>query len=260
MPTEKWRSALNSAATCEVFWRSADGEGHAIAATPLLWQDQPTLAFTYADATTARSIAGAQTVAISVSDPRLSAEAWQPLTIVGRPQLTEDTSGDHFGGSLLVQELRKYPPSRALAESPALRREHWWYVLRLLVTVQPTGFTQPAPRRGGVDAVLASFGDDLHITTVTMLDSDGDAIAVQAIDDRRLPDAGQAVLLQHDFSHPDRERATRLVVHGHFDGDTFKVTSRTGGIRLPRPLSSLARARRRFQLSRECRKALSSVS
>lgn len=259
MVTDTWPKLIDAAAVCEVFWRTPDGSPHTIAATPLLWRDKPSLCFTYAHAATARSIATADSVAIVLSDPRLSGGAWAPITITGRPHLTEDTSGDVFAGSLLLQELRKYPPSRALADSPLLRREHWWYVLRLVVTVEPTHFAQPAPRRDGTGAVMATFGHGVQVATVTAPPETSRITPLMSLSRQPLPAPGPAIVLQHDFSVPDRELNSSLITTGDWDGELLTVTARRGAAHLPSPPSLLARMRSQYRLSRDCRKALADI-
>ncbi|MFD0559890.1 hypothetical protein FB566_0542 [Stackebrandtia endophytica] len=259
MVTDTWPKLIDAAAVCEVLWRTPDGSPHAIAATPLLWRDKPSLCFTYARADTARSIAGADSVTIVLSDPRLSGGAWGPVAITGRPHLTEDTSGDQFSGSLLLQELRKYPPSRALADSPLLRREHWWYVLRLIITVEPTWFTPVTPRQDGTGAVMATFGHGIQVATVTAPPEDRRVTPLMSLSRQPLPAPGPAVVLQHDFSVPDRELESSLVTTGDWDGELFTVTARRGAAQLPGPPGLLARMRSQYRLSRDCRRALADI-
>lgn len=260
MSTDGWQSAMNAAAVCEVFWQPAGGPVRAMAATPLLWNQRPTLALPFAQAATARGIATADSVSIVLSDPRLAGNAWRPLVVTGRPELIEDTSGDLFSGTLLMQELRKHPPSRTLADSPLLRREHWWFVLRLLISIEPAEFAKPARREGGgTDAVLAGFGKGIQVATVRAPHATTGSTRLTGLSDAALPAAGPAVLLQHDFSVPDRERECAKITTGEWDGESLRVAAQRGDTRLPGPLGLVARMRRQFRLSRECRKGLADI-
>ncbi|GAA4923772.1 hypothetical protein LX16_5320 [Stackebrandtia albiflava] len=254
---ESWRPALNAAAVAELFWRPGSGSPQAGVVTPLIWEDLPTVAFTYADAAVARSVAGAARVAVSLTDRRLSGEAWRPMVMTGRPELVEDPRGVVFSGPLLPQELRKHPPSRTLADSMLLRREHWWFVPRLLLRLRDVRVT-PSTARAPADAVLARFGDGVTVCPVRIARSSGrrhDLLPSHGPP----PAPGEAVLLRHDFSEPDRERDCRWTATGRWDGTALTAEAQYGDTTLPGPLSLPARIRRQYRLSRDCRRQLAAV-
>lgn len=253
--SDMWTRAVNSAAVCELVWTDPDGATDAIVATPLLHADQPAVAFTYAHALRARAVAAAKSVAVVLSDGRMSGRAWRPLAIIGRPRLIEDVDGSLFTDELLTQELRKHPPSRALADSILLRREHWWFLPRIVVTIEPDAVVDVAPREPG-DAVLGIVEPErLRIASVRV--TSGSRIAPI---DGALP--GQdgvehpALLIRHDFSVPDLERWPVTVARGVLSGDEFRSPEPLPDVVLPRPLGLLARIRKQHALARACRKQL----
>ncbi len=278
MSTTEMVGALNAAGVCEVVWTTPDGRPDAVATTPLVHDDRPALAFPYAYAQLARAIGSARQVAIVVSDPRLSASSWRPLAVFGRPGLVEDVEGSLFAEHLLNQELRKHPPSRTLADSPMLRREHWWFVPRLVVSLEPEAVVDVASRVGGAtDGVVAAAlptvsgpGEPhLRVATVSVGHSGGPDLSLGLLgaSPSTLADVhGRAgVVLCHDFSTPDVERWTSWTARGRVrsDGDFstpdslgLRIESQAGSAELPPPLSLVARFRRQRSFSRECRHEL----
>ncbi len=266
MSSQLWVTALRSAAVCEVVWLTTDGRARAVAATPLALDDRPVLAFAYAHAEVAREIGAARQAAIVLSDRRMAGSGWQPLAVIGRPEVTEDREGSLFTDALLDQELRKHPPSRALADSILLRREHWWFLPRIVVAVEPDAVIPMAPRQGGAaDAVLGvsemyDSGERLRVATVGMGSAENARFSVLPLGEGSLlgNDATPrpAVLLRHDFSVPDVERWSSWTAFGNLTDDVLDSADQRGSVVLPPPLGLLARIRRQRMLARACRKAL----
>ncbi|WP_222851698.1 hypothetical protein [Phytoactinopolyspora mesophila] len=236
-----------------------DGRPDAAPATPLLLADQPVVALPYAYDQLARTIAKAPAVGLTLSDPRLTGANWKPLAVIARPRLIEDRDGAIFAEHLVTQELRKYPPARALIDSPMLRREHWWYVPRLLILIEPdsaTAVTAVAARREPSDLLLSvTDGIDITIDTVRPEDTGTEQLRLTSLTGRALPD-GAAALLGHDFSVPDFERWTSWLTRGQLSDGFLRVEERPERTTLEPTLTLWQRFRRQRQLERACRRGL----
>ncbi|MGH3664503.1 MAG: pyridoxamine 5'-phosphate oxidase family protein, partial [Egibacteraceae bacterium] len=155
------------------------------------------------------------------------------------------------------QELWKYPPSRLLADSRLLRREHWWYLPRLLAVFEP-GDSHPVALQPDDGGVLAWQAEDRLRAVPVSVDRPGNPVV--AVRGDGLPErADQALVACHDFAVPDRERATTLTLAGRLDGSRLHVTDRDGSARLPAPPGLLSRIRRQRDLRRRCCQALAAA-
>jgi len=216
------RSAVRAASVGELVWTNGDGRPDALPATPLLLDDAPAVAYSYAYRALALRIATSSEVALVVSDPRMTASGWEPGAIVGRPRLIEDDDGVFVAEKILSQELRKYPPSRALADSIMLRTENWWYVPRLMIVLERVTAVGVAARSKSDQVLAVSGADGLFVDTVKVGDADADEISVTSLSGRGSPD-GPATLLGHDFSEPDLERWTPWVTRGRLAEGVLRV-------------------------------------
>lgn len=219
---------------------------------PLLLGEQPAVALPWAYAEQARAAAAAPSAALVLSEPRLAGPPWQPLSAVGRLTLVEDGEGELFTGQLLDQELRKHPPARAFADTPLVRREHWWYLPRLVLLLE-SPVVQPLGRREGpLDAVLAVDDDGLQVRTVRVQQWDSDPLVLTG----GPAGSGPAVLVGQEVSVPDAERWTVHVTAGRYvDGRLVDVVP--AATRELEPVPGLrARVRRHRALERACVKAL----
>lgn len=224
--------------------------------TPLLLAGRPAVALPYAEEALAREIAAARSVAMVISDDRMTGTGWQPVAVVGTPRLVADRDGELFSAELLDQELRKYPPARALADSVLLRREHWWYLPRLVITVEPAATGPVGARAGGTGELLAvATGDALLVDTVRVTAGTGSGLSLTSLAGGVLPD-GPAVLLGHDFSAPDLERWTSWRWRGELVNGVMVVREEPGRTGLEPPLGLWQRWRRQQRLERACRRAL----
>jgi hypothetical protein len=127
----------------------------------------------------AAAVGAAGLAELVLSEPRLTGSAWEPLAALGRLTLLEDGDGGLFTDELLAQELRKHPPARALAASPLLRREHWWYLPRLVLLLEAPEVVPLRSREGPGDAVLAVDDGGLPVATVRVPDREAAPLAVQ---------------------------------------------------------------------------------
>jgi hypothetical protein len=246
------------AARAELGWSDVDGRLHATAIIPLVVGGAVVAALPFARTATARRLDRATAVTVVFSDSRMAWKGWSPCVVSGGVTVTPDRSGEWTWTGALDQEVRKYPPSRLLIDTAIQRREHWWYVPRWIVRLEPAGPPRQVARRAGPDdGVLFTAGaDGMTVDTVAVEDWDADRVRVQPLardgGDRR---EGPAVLFTHDFSIPDQERSTELVVSGVVDASVLAVVDRTGERHLAPP-RLLDRLRAHYRLERACRRAL----
>jgi hypothetical protein len=199
-------------------------------------------------------------VAFAVTDSRSLPAGARAVAAVGRVTVADRPSAG-LDDALLTQELRKFPPSRALADSLLLRRENWWYVARILVRLDRIDRVQElAPRRdAGRDALLVrDDGRSMRLDVATADDWSGEQVTLRS--EELLRGDGAPVLAHgHDFS-PDRERWASWGVRGHLWGDRLDVTARDGRPGLdPRPPRLLERLRRARALERGCRNGIAAA-
>ncbi|MCZ2857232.1 hypothetical protein [Blastococcus sp. VKM Ac-2987] len=246
-------AALHAAGVAELLWTAPGGPPGATGVVPLVLGGRAAVALPWAQVATARAAAAAGSAALVLSDPRLTGSRWSPLALTGRFTLVEDGTGELFTEELLDQELRKHPPSRALADSHMLRREHWWYLPRLVLVLDAADVVPVDRREGPADAVLGVDDGALHVRTVRVADWDADPLPV--LDGP--PDAsGPAVLVGQELSVPDVERWTVHTTTGRYsDGRLTAV--RPAATRELEPVPGLfARVRRQRSLERTCIQAL----
>jgi hypothetical protein len=248
--------ALHAALVGELAWLDPAGRPQLRPVTPLLQDDRPSIALPYSEATLAREVAASPVVAFILSDRRMSSRAWHSVAVWGQPRLTEDREGALFTEHLLTQEMRKFPPARTLIDSPLLRREHWWYVPRLIVDIDVSGSAPVGERPEGAGEVLAVAGgsEQLYVDTVSCLDEGHDQILVDSLADRS-PVSGPAVLLGHDFS-PDLETWTPWTTRGWLTDRVLAVQERPERTGLAPPPRLWDRLRRQHRLERACRRGL----
>jgi hypothetical protein len=237
-----WRRAQ----LAELVWLGDDGRPDAATVVPLLLDSSPAVAMTYHRLVVARAIAGSSSVVLAVATPSVAGGSG-PVTAAGRVVLEQDPTGARFEERLLDQELAKCPPSRRRAESLLLRREHWWYLPRLLLTATRLGPTRTHPARDALAAVATAAG--LHVTTV---DVDDDQVT------SRLPD-GPAVVLRHGARVPDLEHRWVSRWLGEVVGGRFAATMAEHLGSPTRPPGVVQRWREEVALERGCRAGLAAA-
>ena len=248
--------SLGASGVAELLWDCSGAPPQALGAVPLLLGEQPALALTWAHAAQAREVAARGTATLVLSEPRLTGPGWSPLALTGPVTLVEDADGSLFQAQLLAQELRKHPPSRSLADSTMLRREHWWYLPRLVLLLEPTDVVPVRPREGPLDAVLAvapRAGGDLSVSTVAVRDWAAPQLELTG---GPAGAHGPAALVGQELSVPDLERWTVHHTAGDYvDGRLTDVTPAATRALEPVP-GLLARLRRHRALERSCLRAL----
>jgi len=260
--------ANRRAGVVEVCWSDAHGSPRAMAVVPLNHEGRPALALYWSQWPQARELASCPRVAWLLSDRRMAQRGWQPAVGFGRMRLIADHDGSVFIESMLDQELRKHPPSRAFADSHLLRREHWWFLPRLILVLEPTVAVQIGERTdpdshsilmvSAADGTLAV--DTVSLETVPVDTVPDRSIACISLGGQAPPLPGRAALLQHDFSVPDLERWGRRITSGRWDGEALAAVrdpvSRPLGPLLPPTLSVRERLRRHRELERDICRAL----
>lgn len=247
-------SAVRGAGLAELVWRAPDGgPPHAAGVVPLVLGEQPAIALTWAHETTARAVAAAGEAALVLSEPRLAGRAWEPLVLHARVTLVEDGDGSLFRTQLLEQEVRKHPPSRALVDSPLLRREHWWFLPRLVLLLDPVTVERTTAREGPADAVLAVEDGGLHVTVVRVPDWAQEPLVLTGGSTGR---HGPAALVGQEVSAPDAERWSVHRTTGTYAEGRLSVTPPVPDRGLEPVPGLLARLRRQRTLERACVRAL----
>lgn len=235
---------------------------------PLVGDDGPVLALPYAVADAARSLGAAPEVLLALVDPTRAGAGWEPLLLRCRPRLEEDREGDRFCEELLTQELLRHPPTRLLADSVMLRREHWWWLPRLLVELDVVASGPLAGGEGGADHLLVVAGgtaggpggpEDPALTAAAVrVDAADPAVPTVALpDDATLP-AGPATLFGQEAT-TDFERWGQWAWQGGWDGHGLAVDVVPEHVGLPPVPGVVARWRRQRALERACRDGIAAA-
>jgi hypothetical protein len=249
--THEIAELVGASSVSELCWVGDAGRPQARGVVALVRGLRPVLAFTYADELVARDVAGARHVALVLSEPRSTGTAFRPVVLTGRPRLVEDPSGDLFLTELVTQELRRYPPSRLLADSPLLMREHWWYLPRLVVEIDVDSLEPSLPRVAPHDHVLVvSDGSTPVVRLAGLADRSGDRIELDVAGTPAPP--GRALIFGQEASFPDLELWSQWRYRGHADADAFTVEEAPARTGLGPPPGLMRRWRRQRELERSC--------
>jgi hypothetical protein len=237
-----WRAAQ----LAELVWETPTGLPAATVVVPLVRDGRPVLALTYQQVRLAEELAASPAVTLAVTTPSVARGA-EPVTAPVRFDLDEDATGRTFTDLLLPQELAKHPPSRRRADSLLLRREHWWFLPRLLLTGRDLG---PSTRHRVKDGLAAVATDDgLHVTTVEL---DGERVVDS------LPE-GPAVVLRHGARVPDLDHRWSTTWRGQVRAGRFAAASTEHVGDPTRPAGVLRRWRDEVALERGCRAGLTAA-
>lgn len=281
---------VHGSSLADVAWIDDDGGIRACGAVVLLWGETPVIAFSYAYADLARSIAASPQATFAFTETRSTSSTFVPGAISGRPALVEDYDGSIFTEELLEQELRRHPPARVFADSVLLRREHWWYLPRLIVTLDveslrplPSrtipdtlpqspgagskpipGTQQDAPSSFAAEyllAVAADGGLETHLVRAVEGNSPR-SVLLEPVDGGMLP-RGQAVLAGQDASFPDRQQWSTWQYRGFCTGSSdqagavLEVAEAPDCIGLEPIPSVWQRMRRQQKFGKACRSGIS---
>lgn len=255
--------AAQHAARAELGWSEPDGRLRAFAFTPLVIDGTVVAALPFDRSPVVRAIEAATDAVLVLSDSRMALRGWSPWAQRVRADVVADRLGDWTWTGALDQEVRKFPPSRLLIDTPIQRREHWWYVPRWLIRLLPAGPAKAIIRRGGPDdAVLfTTTSGGLRAATVAVDDWDAQRIRLTALDPTTefAQDASsRALLFTHDFSIPDLDRRTTFEVAGTQHGPWFEVEECRGSPTLGAPPGLIKRLSGHWRRERDCRRALAS--
>ncbi|GAB3262174.1 hypothetical protein [Arthrobacter pigmenti] len=255
---------VHGSSLADVAWIDDDGV-QAGGAVVLLWGETPAIAFSYAYADLARSIAAASQATFAFTETRSTSSTFAPGSITGRPSLVEDHDGGIFTEELLEQELRRHPPARVFADSVLLRREHWWYLPRLIVTLDVEAFRPLPPRTpSGTTEYLLAVAVDGRLETHLVRAAEGDSsrsLLLEPVAGGTLP-RGQAVLTGQDASFPDRQQWSTWQYRGFCTGSSAEAgavlevaeSPETTGLE---PVPSVwQRMRRQQKFGKACRKGI----
>lgn len=277
---------VHGSSLADVAWIDDDGAVQACGAVVLLWGETPAIAFNYADADLARSIAAAPQATFAFTETRSTSSSFVPGSIAGKPSLSEDHDGSIFTEELLEQELRRHPPARVFADSVLLRREHWWYLPRLIVPLDVEALrplpqrTQPEPSSGiqhlpplGTDQVPPSSLSTEYLLAVAVdgrletrlvraaAASSPGSLVLEPVGGGTLS-RGQAVLAGQDASFPDRQQWSTWQYRGFCTGDQVETGALLEVAEEPQskglePVPSVwKRMRRQQQFGKACRKGI----
>jgi hypothetical protein len=245
-------SAINPSGVAELVWRVPGSAPGSLGVVPLLLDDCPAIALPWARVDDARAVAGSPGAALVLSEPRLAGPSWRPVVLTGRFSLVEDGEAEVFPDRLLAQEVRKHPPSRALVDSPLLRRENWWYLRRLILVMDVDSAEPGTARSGPDDAVLAVDDGGLLVRTVRVDDWAADPLPLTG---GPTTVSGPAVLVGQEISS-DAERWTVHRTSGSYAGGRLTDVVRPPSRELERMPGVLTRMRRQRALEKACVSAL----
>jgi hypothetical protein len=254
---ESWRRGALAALAV----RDPVGGVTAEVVVPLADGEQPVVALPFARTPLARATLTTGHAVLACWDSRLAEVGWRPLAASVRVEVAEDRDGRWLADGLLQQELRVHPPSRALLDTPLLRREHWWYVPRWILRVTDITSVWPLTRRAGLTSGLLVWeGDgrrDLGAAVVEVPRWEGEQIPLAALPGGDPVEArGSAALLASDVRTPDLDHTAELRLRGRVEGSVLAVEQRTGAPALGPPPTLWARLTAARRLERACRSAI----
>ncbi len=247
--------AVGNSSVAEIAWVAGDLTPRVRGVVALLRGDRPALAFTYADELLARSLGEASSAVLSLTERRATGGEFASLVLRGRPTLVEDPTGERFVEDLVVQELRRYPPSRVFADSPLLMREHWWYLPRLIVEIDVDSVEPVEPRVEPHDHLLVvADGDEPVVCVARPGEQTGERLGVEVVG--HTPPAGPAVVFGQDATFPDLDQWAQWRWTGTWDGAALVAAEEPPCTGLGRPLGLMQRWRRQRAFERRCTEAI----
>lgn len=252
------QALVAASSLAELCWLAPDGTPRVRGVVPLLLGERPVVAFLYADQEIAREAAASPRVVLVVAEPRSTGAAFAPTLLHARPTLREDPAGDLYLSELVVQELRRFPPARVLADSPLLMRENWWYLPRLVVDLDVEAAAPTTARAAPYDHLLAVGHDDTPVVRAAgrVAEPAPGGHAAEVAVDGPPPPPGPAVLFGQDASFPDLEQWSQWRWDGDWDGHGLVVSRSPASTGLGRAPGLVQRWRRQRDLERRCTAAI----
>lgn len=215
---------------------------------PVLLDHEPALALPYAELELARALAAASEVRLVVTEHPASREA-APVIAAARATLTEDPTGDALEErGLLPQFIAKHPPDRRRIDSMLQRKEHWWYLPRLLVRFAALQAVHPLPAG---DGLLLLGDDELTVQRCTLPSTDPLQV------DAPLPAADRTALVHtYGADVPDLEQPWQRRWRGVMTPTGFEVDAVDGTGPPSRARSVRERIGVEWRLERACKRGL----
>ncbi|QBI54132.1 hypothetical protein [Streptomonospora litoralis] len=251
-----WRRST----AAEMCWAGSGGPA-GIPVVPLVWDDLPCVALPMAHLDAVDTMTSGR-ASFAVSDPP-SQDAAAAVVASGPVDIRFDLEGKRFADHLLEQEIVKHPPTRLRADGLMARRENWWWMPRVLITLTAVEDVRPLPpRTRGDDALLVRpgpHGGAARVDTVTARawpePSGGGEIELWRRDGSSLEGTGEPAFAFAHRHSPDFERWERWYRSGRAQGEVLTVTAGTGTPEpeSPRPYNLLARYRNHREVVRACR-------
>lgn len=253
-----WRRST----AAEMCWTGTAGPA-GIPVVPLVWDDLPCVALPMAHLDAVDTMTSGR-AAFAVTDPD-SAEASGGLVASGPVDIRFDLEGARFVEHLLEQEIVKHPPTRLRADGLMARRENWWWVPRVLITLTAEEEVREIPaRRRGEDALLVravGAGAAPRVDTVTARawpKEPGAEAELWRRDGAALQGAGEPAFAFAHRNSPDFERWERWYRSGRAEGEALTVVEATGSPdqEPPRPYNLLERFRNHRDVVRACKEGV----
>ncbi|MDS1269226.1 hypothetical protein RIF23_02825 [Lipingzhangella sp. LS1_29] len=275
-----WRKAV----TAELSWIGPQGPV-GIPVVPLVWMggaprggDALCAALPLAHLRTLDTLTQ-HVAAFSVTEGGTSPRTTSGWCATGTVTVTPDLEGHLFTEHLLDQECLKHPPSRLRVDSLMARRENWWWLPRMIVTLTDVTRERKLPaRRAATDALLVrAHAHEPRVDAVRIQpdhpapasDSEPEPPERISVHPRAeeglapLP-AGRVLVFGHQHS-PDFERWERWYRFGdltedHNGGACLAVAQAGGTPQGPlEPFGLLERFRNHRQLARACRDGIATA-
>nr|WP_184632585.1 hypothetical protein [Streptomonospora salina] len=254
-----WRRST----AAEMCWTGSSGPA-GIPVVPLVWQDLPCVALPLAHLDAVDTMTSGR-AAFAVTGPGDDEPGADGLVATGPVDIRFDLEGTRFVDHLLEQEIVKHPPTRLRADGIMARRENWWWVPRVLITLTAEEEVREVPaRRRGADALLvrtADAGGAPRVDTVTAPawpDRTGAETELWRRDGAALQGAGEPAFAFGHRHSPDFERWERWYRSGRTESEALTVAEATGAPE-PEPLqpySFFARYRNHRDVVRACRRGV----
>jgi hypothetical protein len=252
---EAARRAWRRAPLAAIAWLAPDGIPDVASVLPLTRSGRPVLALPYAQIGLARALAASTEVVLAIDSPSeaapgASGPAASLVTVRGQAEVTADPEGERFQNTGLIEvELAKYPTSRRRLDSLLLRREHWWFLPRLLVQID--GLHRPRTVPPG-DGLLVTGGRTLQVDPCHIEDREPLRIRATGPGADRRP----AAVIEYGGDLPELERPWERRWHGTLEADRFETDRVTGEGPSDRPLGLRQRLRAEKHLERACKAGL----